>query len=74
MESEAKYVMYTMNGCTFCNQAKALFEHYGASYEVRYEKAPDWDTFPGIYKKTKDGLELIGGFNELARYSYDEGL
>lgn len=73
-ESDLGYVMYTMNGCPYCNQAKALFEHYGVPYEIRYDKAPDWDTFPGIYKVTQNGLELIGGFTELARYSYDNGL
>lgn len=70
----SKYVMHTMNGCPYCNQAKALFEHYGVDYEVLYEKAPEWDTFPGIYKVTPSGRELIGGFTELARLSYEQGL
>lgn len=69
-----EYIMYTMNGCPYCNQAKALFEYYGVNYELKYEKAPDWDTFPGIYKVTEEGVNLIGGFSELAKYSYDNGL
>lgn len=71
---QPEYVMYTMNGCPYCNQAKALFDFFGVAYELKYEKAPDWDTFPGIYKITSNGLELIGGFTELAKYSHEKGL
>lgn len=76
MESDKQYqyVMYITNGCSYCNQAKALFDYYGIKYQVKYEKAPDWDTFPGIYKITENGPELIGGFSELAQYSYENGL
>ena len=76
MESDKKtgYLMYTIDGCPYCNQAKALFEHYNVQYEVVYDRAPDWDTYPGIYKVHQSGLELIGGFTELARYSYEHGL
>lgn len=73
-EKPVEYIMYTMNGCSYCNQAKALFDYYNINYQVKYEKAPDWDTYPGIYKVNQDGLELIGGFSELAKYSYDNGL
>lgn len=73
-EDKPKFLMYTLVGCSYCNQAKALFDHYGVEYQVKYEKAPDWDTFPGIYKITDNGPELIGGFSELAEYSYENGL
>jgi|LakMenEpi03Aug12_release.lakeMendotaPanAssembly.Ray.scaffolds.fasta_scaffold3188433_1 hypothetical protein len=73
-EGKPQFLMYTLAGCPYCNQAKALFDHYNVRYQVKYEKAPDWDTFPGIYKITDDGPELIGGFSELAEYSYKDGL
>jgi len=74
-DRKPRYVMHTMNGCIYCNQAKALFNHYSASYDVVYEKCDEWDTFPAIYKITEDGnKELIGGFDQLARYSYEHGL
>lgn len=69
-----EYIVYTMNGCPYCNQAKALLDYFGAPYELKYEKAPDWDTFPGIYKITPNGNQLIGGFTELAKYSHENGL
>jgi arsenate reductase-like glutaredoxin family protein len=70
-----KYIVYTMNGCSFCNQAKALLEYYGVDYELIYDKSPDWETYPCIYKSTENGeLQLIGGFQELANYSHLNGL
>lgn len=70
-----KYIMYTMDGCPFCNQAKALLEYYNVNYELKYEKSPDWETYPCIYKETDLGeLQLIGGFQELANYSFLHGL
>lgn len=72
--SNRQYIVYATENCVFCKQAKALLEHYQASYEIKYEKAPEWDTYPGIYVNDGNSLELIGGFNELADYSYEHGL
>lgn len=70
-----QYIMYTKDGCPYCNQAKGLLEYYKASYELIYEKSPDWETYPCIYAKTEQGeLTLIGGFNELVNYSFRYGL
>ena len=69
-----KYIMHTKEDCPWCLKAKALFEHYGIPYRARYEECPEWDTYPAIYKVEGEVLELIGGFNELALYSYDHGL
>ncbi len=69
-----EYIMYTKDGCPWCLKAKALFEHYGVSYQAKYEECLEWDTYPAIYKVHEETLELIGGFNELALYSYDNGL
>ena len=69
-----RYIMHTKNDCPWCIKAKALFEHYGVPYQAKYEECPEWDTYPAIYKIHGETLELIGGFNELAVYSYDHGL
>jgi hypothetical protein len=71
---KAKYIMYTMDNCPWCLKAKALFAHYKVEYQARYEECPEWDTYPAIYKVDGESLELIGGFNELAAYSFDNGL
>ena len=73
--NDSKYVIYTSEGCPYCNQAKALLEYYQASYSLVYEKSPDWETYPCVYKVEKGGeRELIGGFSELASYSFLHGL
>lgn len=69
-----RYVMYMKDGCIWCVKAKALFAHYGAEYQAKYEDCPEWDTYPAIYKVDGESTELIGGFNELAAYSFDNGL
>jgi hypothetical protein len=73
-EKDVKYIMHTKDDCPWCQKAKALFEYYGISYQARYEKCLEWDTYPAIYKVEGGSSELIGGFNELALYSYDNGL
>lgn len=70
-DQPVKYLIYTKDNCPYCKQARALLEYYGAKYELVYERAPDWDTYPGIYKISEGSRELIGGFTELARYSYE---
>lgn len=72
---KTRYIMYTKDGCPYCNQAKGLLEYYKTDYELVYDKSPDWETYPCIYKVDKQGgLELIGGFSELASFSYLHGL
>jgi hypothetical protein len=73
--SNAKYLVYTKDGCPYCNQAKGLLEYYKVSYSLIYEKSPDWETYPCIYKVDEEGTQLlIGGFNELVNYSFLHGL
>lgn len=74
MTKDYQYLIYTMENCPWCVKAKALLEHYGAKYQTKYEKCPEWDTFPAIYKIKGESMELIGGFNELAAYSINDGL
>ena len=69
-----RYLMHTMDNCPWCVKAKALLEYYGASYKTKYERCEEWDTYPAIYKVDGETLELIGGFNELAAYSFQHGL
>jgi glutaredoxin len=68
------YLMYTMDNCPWCVKAKALLEYYGASYKIKHERCEEWDTYPAIYKVNGESMELIGGFNELANYSFQHGL
>ena len=68
------YLMYIMDDCPWCVKAKALLKYYGASYKTKYESCEEWDTYPAIYKVDGESLELIGGFNELATYSFEYGL
>lgn len=69
-----KYLMYTTDNCPWCAKAKALFSHYGVSYQTKHERCEEWDTFPAIYRVDGESPELIGGFNELATYSFTNGL
>lgn len=73
--TKPKYLVYTKDGCPFCNQAKGLLEYYKCDYELLHEKSPLWDTYPAIFKVGPDDQKfLIGGFLELANYSYLHGL
>lgn len=74
-KTEPEYIMHTTDGCKYCRQAKALFDYYNLRVEFKEEKSADWPTYPAIYKVIQ-GSEplLIGGFDELAQYSYDNGL
>lgn len=71
---KSNYIVYTTENCPWCKKAKALLDYYGATYELKYEKSPDWDTYPAVYVVKEEIPELIGGFNELATYSFDNGL
>ena len=64
--------MFSTDPCPFCNQAKALLESRGLSFEeINLSKDPEGRaelaartgmmTFPQVFV----GEELIGGFNEL---------
>lgn len=73
--SNVKYLVHTKDGCPYCNQAKGLLQYYNANYELIYEKSPDWESYPCIYKINQEGEKhLIGGFSELANYSFLHGL
>lgn len=69
-----KYIMYTKDNCPWCLMAKSLFAHYKVEYQAKYEECSEWDTYPAIYRVDGETLELIGGFNELATYSFENGL
>jgi glutaredoxin-related protein len=46
-------------------RAKALLEHYGLPYRTTTDRCEEWPTVPAIYKVTKSGQELIGGYDQL---------
>lgn len=58
--------LHVKEGCPYCLHAKALLEHYGASYTTTDEPCEVWPTWPAIYGITPDGTqELIGGYSEI---------
>jgi len=68
-------VIWSKDGCTFCEQAKNLLKTKGIAYEERninhgytkqqlLEAVPTARTLPQIFL---DG-ELIGGFSELSKH------
>ena len=74
-KAEPEYIMYTTDGCKYCRSAKALFEFFKVEVLFKEEKSADWPTYPAIYKIIPDADPLlIGGFDELAQYLYDNGL
>lgn len=67
-----KAILWSKEQCTFCDQAKALLESKGISYEERkigdgytreelLEAVPTARTVPQIFLDD----EYVGGFNEL---------
>jgi len=70
-----KAVIWSKDGCTFCEQAKNLLKTKGIAYEERslsngytkeqlLEAVPNARTVPQIFLNG----ELIGGFSELTKY------
>lgn len=68
------YLIYTKENCPWCLKAKALLNHYNATYDLIYEKCSEWDSYPAIYRIDGEQKELIGGFTELINYSFEHGL
>jgi glutaredoxin 3 len=69
-----KVVIWSKNGCTYCEKAKALLESKEIAYEERnintswtkeqlLEAVPNARTVPQIFIDD----ELIGGFDDLAK-------
>lgn len=69
--SETYYLVHTAPDCPWCTRALALLSHYGAEYRTTRERCEEWATWPGIYKVTPQGKELIGGYNELCTLSFE---
>ncbi len=69
-----KVLLYTMDGCPFCERAKALLKQRGVPFEekrVDLDNDAEWDrlyklsgmkTMPQIFA----GEKLVGGYTELA--------
>ena len=68
-------VIWSKDGCTFCEQAKNLLKSKGIAYEERninhgytkeqlLEAVPTARTLPQIFLNG----ELVGGFSELAKH------
>ena len=74
-----KAIIYTKPHCTFCNQAKAIFESNNIEYKerdisdpsIRHElltKLPSVKTVPQIYY---DG-QYIGGYSDLEKFMEEQ--
>jgi glutaredoxin-related protein len=68
------YLVHVSNSCPWCLRAKALLEHYGASYRTTIEQCDEWPTLPAIYKVGPSGKELVGGYDQLCTISFEGGL
>jgi glutaredoxin-related protein len=73
-ENTVKVVIWSKNGCTYCEKAKALLKSKEIAYEERnintswtkeqlLEAVPNARTVPQIFIDD----ELIGGFDDLAK-------
>lgn len=72
-------VIWSKDGCPFCDRAKQLFDGSGIKYEERNISTNDWtreqllEAVPGARTVPQiflDGM-LIGGYQELCQY-YEE--
>jgi len=71
MKSEVSFVLHVNDECANCLAAMALLEHYCLSYEIKSIKCQEWATWPAVYVQGKDGLELLGGYDQLINFIYD---
>lgn len=70
--------IYTKTGCEYCTKAKSALTNIGVKYEeihitdfAAFKTEHNWPTFPLIY----DSLgHRIGGYNELVKWIFDNGL
>lgn len=76
VEEEVKhFVIYTKDGCSYCDKAFKLLEKYGESYtEVNVSKQDTaldllkeagFKTVPQVFSILDGNVEHIGGFDEL---------
>jgi hypothetical protein len=70
-QSPNYYLLHVSEDCPWCLRAKALLEHYSASYQTTIERCEEWATVPAIYKVGPDGQELIGGYDQLCALSFE---
>jgi hypothetical protein len=68
------YLIHVKADCPWCTRAKALLEHYGATYETTSDQCDEWPTWPAIYKVNGSDRELIGGYDQLCELSFREPL
>tara|TARA_R110002124_G_scaffold276039_1_gene446703 strand:+ start:1321 stop:1572 length:252 start_codon:yes stop_codon:yes gene_type:complete len=77
-----KVIVYTIDYCPYCNNAKALLSRKGISFEeIKLDRA-DTDKVMALYQKSgmrtfpQIFLEdsLIGGFDELVKFDKNKGL
>jgi glutaredoxin len=72
--TEVKYLIHVQDDCPWCVRAKALLDHYQAKYDTETSKCEEWPTWPAIYRLQGSSKELIGGYDQLITFSYENGL
>lgn len=76
---EEKYVVYSKDGCSFCQQAKNFLLIKSKNFDVKNlgndytleefrEKFPQQKTFPMIVHENTDSSVEIGGYDKLREY------
>lgn len=75
-------IVWSMNGCPYCDKAKELLDNSGIDYEERNIMSEEWSkeqlleavpgarTVPQIFLNNK----YIGGYNELYTYYEDHNM
>jgi hypothetical protein len=71
-DNSPSYLIHVSDNCPWCLRAKALLEHYGASYTTTAEPCDEWPTWPAIYKLTAFSKELIGGYDHLCEFLLED--
>jgi len=75
-------IVWSMNGCPYCDKAKALLENNGIKYEERNIMSEEWskeqllEAVPGARTVPQIFLngEYVGGYNELYNYYEDHNM
>ena len=80
MKSENnKFILYVMNDCPFCTEAKELLKQNNLSHDVicfdnrpkvleEFKDIYNWQTVPMVFERLEDNnFKLIGGYTDLKK-------
>tara|TARA_Y100000310_G_C20670213_1_gene809842 strand:- start:1618 stop:1875 length:258 start_codon:yes stop_codon:yes gene_type:complete len=81
---ESKFILFTSPQCSFCEKALELLDGEKKRYDVvlfkeeqqevlnKIKSVYDWETVPMIFCRTKNVIDFIGGYTDLAKYLEQE--